>query len=138
MLQRLPRELDAYRERVDRFIADLDQEDYDHFAGLKEDFDLESIYGATRTSRASRRRGACAAVDGGFSSIELCGSRARAISARSREARGGGGEAEAKLKTTVDGEEIPFRMLRPAIANSDDRDRRERIERVRNERPRST
>ena len=39
------RELDAYRERIDRFIADLDQEYYDHFAGLKEDFDLESIYG---------------------------------------------------------------------------------------------
>ena len=29
------RELDAYRERIDRFIADLDQEYYDHFAGLK-------------------------------------------------------------------------------------------------------
>ena len=38
-----PRELDAYRERVDRFIADLDQEYYDHFAGLKDDFDLESV-----------------------------------------------------------------------------------------------
>ena len=40
---------------------------------------------------------------------------------------------EAKLKAPIDGEEIPFRMLRPTIANSDDRDRRERIERVRNE-----
>src|SRR4051812_28153378 len=37
------RELDTYRERIDRFIADLDQEYYEHFARL-EDFDLESIY----------------------------------------------------------------------------------------------
>ena len=29
-------ELDAYRERADRFIAELDEEDYLHYAGLKE------------------------------------------------------------------------------------------------------
>ena len=40
---------------------------------------------------------------------------------------------EAKLTATVDGEDIPFRMLRPAIANSADRGKRERIERERNE-----
>ena len=54
------RELDDYRERVDRFIADLDQEYYEHFAGLKDDFDLESIYGEyediTTLDQAQRMR----------------------------------------------------------------------------------
>ena len=31
-------------------------------------------------------------------------------------------DAEAELKATIDGEEIPFRMLHPAIANEPDRD----------------
>jgi hypothetical protein len=38
---------------------------------------------------------------------------------------------EAELEVTVDGETIPFRMLRPAMANEPDRDKRERIDRVR-------
>jgi oligoendopeptidase F len=42
-------------------------------------------------------------------------------------------ELEASLKASVDGEEIPYRNLRPAIANSEDRSRRERLERARNE-----
>ena len=66
------RELDAYRERIDRFIADLDQEYYEHFAGLKEEFDLESIYGeyedVTSLERAQRMQ---EAADGSFGSTEL-------------------------------------------------------------------
>ena len=38
------RELDAYREQADRFIAELDEEFYLHYAGLKESFDLSPIY----------------------------------------------------------------------------------------------
>src|SRR6184192_507488 len=38
------RELDAYREQADRFIAELDEEYYLHYAGLKESFDLTPIY----------------------------------------------------------------------------------------------
>jgi hypothetical protein len=129
------RELDAYRERIDRFIADLDQEYYDHFAGLKEDFDLESIYGeyedVTSLEQAQRMQ---EATDGSFGSIELwrfaCEGYLGALTRRQEERSA---ELEATLKAPIDGEEIPFRMLRPTIANSADRDRRERIERVRNE-----
>ena len=39
------RDLDAYRERADRFIATLDEEYYLHFAGHKERLELEAIYG---------------------------------------------------------------------------------------------
>jgi hypothetical protein len=129
------RELDEYRERIDRFIADLDQEYYDHFAGLKEDFDLESIYrdyeDVTSLEQAQRMQNA---VDGSFGSRELwrfaCEGYLGSLTRRYEEQAA---TLEAKLKATVDGEELPFRMLRPAIANSPDRDRRERIERVRNE-----
>src|SRR5437667_11412274 len=38
------RELDAYREQADRFIAELDEEFYLHYAGLKDTFDLTPIY----------------------------------------------------------------------------------------------
>src|SRR5206468_4750777 len=38
------RDLDAYREQADRFIAELDEEFYLHYAGLKESFDLSPIY----------------------------------------------------------------------------------------------
>ncbi|MBV8480282.1 MAG: hypothetical protein JOY72_08265 [Actinobacteria bacterium] len=42
-------------------------------------------------------------------------------------------ELEATLKAEVDGEEIPFRNLRPVIMNEPDRARRERLEHARNE-----
>ncbi len=37
-------QLDAYREQADRFIAELDEEYYLHYAGHKETLDLEEIY----------------------------------------------------------------------------------------------
>ena len=39
-------------------------------------------------------------------------------------------ELEAELEVTVDGETIPFRMLRPAMANEPDRGRREKLDRA--------
>ncbi len=38
------RELDAFRAQADRFIAELDEEFYLHYAGLKDTFDLTPIY----------------------------------------------------------------------------------------------
>ena len=73
-------------------------------------------------------------MDGSFSSTELarfaCEGYLGALTRRHEEQAA---TLEAKLKATVDGEEIPFRMLRPAIANSAERDRRARLERIRNE-----
>src|SRR6266545_6076349 len=106
-----PRELDVYRERIDRFIADLDQEYYEHFAGLKEDFDLESIYqryeDITSLEQARRMQ---AAVDGSFGSTELwrfaCEGYLGALTRRQEEEAA---TLEAKLTATIDGDEIPFR-----------------------------
>src|SRR5207247_880078 len=39
---------------------------------------------------------------------------------------------EAELSATVDGDEIPYRMIRPTMANEPDRAKRERLEHARN------
>jgi hypothetical protein len=130
-----PAELDRYRDRIDRFIADLDQEYYDHFAGLKVDFDLESVYANYEditTLEQAQRMGA--AVDGSFGSTELWRFACEGyLGNLTRRYEQDAATMEAKLTATIDGEELPFRMLRPAIANAADRGKRERIERVRNE-----
>ena len=38
------RELDSFRDAADRFIAEIDEEYYLHYAGLKETLELEQIY----------------------------------------------------------------------------------------------
>jgi hypothetical protein len=128
-------ELDAYRERVDRFIADLDQEYYDHFAGLKDDFELESVYRDYEditTLEMAQRIGQT--VDGSFRSVELWRFACEGyLGNLTRRYEQDAATMEAKLTATVDGEEIPFRMLRPAMANTEDRAKRERIERARND-----
>jgi hypothetical protein len=130
-----PSDLDRYRERVDRFIADLDQEYYDHFAGLKIEFDLESVYERYQditTLEAAQSVGA--AVDGSFRSTELWRFACEGFLGNlTRRFEQDAATTEATLTATVDGETIPFRMVRPAMANSDDRAKRERLERVRND-----
>jgi hypothetical protein len=129
------RELDGYREQADRFIAELDEEYYLHYAGLKESFDLVPIYERhaelTRLEQAQRIG---ASVDGDRRTRELwrfaceghMGDLTRDLA--EREAR-----LEAELEVTLDGETIPFRMIRPALANEPDRGRRRRLEEARNE-----
>ena len=56
------RELDAFRDEADRFIAELDEEYYLHFAGHKETLELEPIYERheelTKLETAQRLEGA--------------------------------------------------------------------------------
>jgi hypothetical protein len=128
-------DLKAYRERVDRFVADLDQEYYDHFAGLKPELDLESIYGEYEDITTLEQAQAIGqAVDGSFRSTELWRFACEGyLGNLTRAYEQDAATTEAKLKATIDGDEIPFRMLRPTIANSEDRAKRERLERVRND-----
>ena len=129
-----PRELDDYRERADRFIATIDEEYYLHFAGRKDTLDLEPIYEhyAELTSlEAANRIGA--AVDGNRRVRELWRFACTGyFGALTREHEERTASLEAGLAATVDGDEIPYRMLRPAIANEPDRARRARLEDARN------
>jgi hypothetical protein len=129
------RELDALRADADRFIAELDEEAYLHFAGLKDTYDLVPIYERhADLTELDTALSIGASVNGGRNTRELwkfaCEGYLGNFVNREQEKIA---ELEASLKPTVDGEEIAYRNLRPAIANSEDRGRRERLERTRNE-----
>ena len=47
-------ELDGIRERADRFIAELDEEYYLHYAGHKDTLDLSPFTAAPRACACSR------------------------------------------------------------------------------------
>ena len=128
------RQLDGLRADADRFMAELDEEAYLHFAGHKDTYDLVPIYerhpdltaletalslGATADGRNTRElwRFACEGYLGNFVNEE-----AERIA-----------ELEASLKAVVDGEEVAYRNIRPVIMNEADRGRRERLEQARNE-----
>ena len=125
-------ELDAYRAEADRFIAELDEEYYLHYAGLKDRLELEPIYerhGDLTTLERAQSLGA--AVDGDRRTRELWHFACEGYLGKlTREHAERQAEVEAELEVTVDGETIPFRMLRPTMANEPDRGRRERLDRA--------
>ena len=127
--------LDAYRERADRFIAELEREGFEHFAGLKPELELEAIYerfGDLTSLEQALAIGAQA--DGGGRLRELwrfaCEGYLGALTRSEDEQIA---RLEAGLEVNLDGECIPYRMLGPEIANCDDRGRRERLDRARAE-----
>ncbi|HVH51925.1 MAG TPA: hypothetical protein VM690_07250 [Gaiellaceae bacterium] len=129
------RQLDALRADADRFIAELDEEAYLHFAGHKDTYDLVPIYerhAELTTLETALRIGT--SVNGGRNTRELWRFACEGYLGNFvREEAERIAELEASLKATVDGEEIPYRNIRPTIGNEPERDRRERLERARNE-----
>ena len=123
-------ELDAYRVEADRFISALDEEYYLHYAGLKDRLELEEIYERhSDLTELERAQSLGAAVDGDRGVRELwhfaCEGYVGKLTRGHAERLAA---LEAELEVTVDGEAIPFRMLRPTIANEPDRSRRERLD----------
>ncbi|HET9323395.1 MAG TPA: hypothetical protein VFO03_05910 [Gaiellaceae bacterium] len=127
-------ELDTYRERVDRFIAELDQEYYLHYAGHKETLDLKPLYEAyPDLSELERAQSLGEAADGapGISELWRFASE-NYLAELTREHAERSATLEAQLEATVDGETVGYRMIRPTIANEEDRARRQRLEEARN------
>ena len=121
------RELDAFRDEADRFIAELDEEYYLHFAGHKETLELEPIY--ERHELLTKLDTAQRLADG---PTELWRFACEGyLGALTREHAEQIARVEAELEAEVDGEKIPFRMLRVALSNEADRARRARLERAR-------
>jgi hypothetical protein len=120
-------ELDRFRDEADSFIHDLDEEYYLHFAGLKETLDVEEVYeryeDLTRLETAQTLRAAPTEL-WRFACEGYLGNLTREHQARVAK-------AEAELEATVDGETIPYRMLRVAMSNEPDRDKRQRLEEAR-------
>jgi hypothetical protein len=128
------RELDAYRDEADRFIAALDEEYYLHYAGHKATLDLEPIY-ARHSDLTTLERAQSIGL-----SVEHGGARVRQLwrfacegylGNLTKEQAERSARIEAELTAEVDGETVPFRMLRPLMANSDERSTREHIDRIR-------
>jgi hypothetical protein len=121
------RELDDFRDRGDRFIADLDEEYYLHFAGLKDTLDVEQVYerygDLTKLETAQKMQGAPTEL-WRFACEGFLGNLTR----RHQEKLA---KAEAELEATVDGTQIPYRMLRTVMSNEADRDTRKRLEEAR-------
>jgi oligoendopeptidase F len=121
------RELDRFRDQADSFIRELDEEYYLHFAGLKETLDVEQIYERyeelTKLETAQKLKGAPTEL-WRFACEGFLGNLTREHQARVAK-------AEAELEATVDGERIPYRMLRVAMSNEPDRDKRRRLEEAR-------
>ncbi|HEU5287815.1 MAG TPA: hypothetical protein VFV20_05380 [Candidatus Limnocylindria bacterium] len=129
------RELDAYRDQADRFIAELDEEFYLHYAGLKDDFDIVSIYERhANLTTLDQANSIALAVNGGSRVRELWRFACEGyLGNLTRDQAQRIARTEAELSTTVDGEPLPFRMLRPTIANEADRPKRLELERRRQE-----
>ncbi len=130
-----PRELDAYREQADRFVAAIDEEYYLHYAGHKDSLDLTPIYEEfAELTTLERARTIGEAVDGDRRIRELWRFACQGyLGNLTREHAERAARLEAELTATVDGDEISFRMIRPTIANEPDRTRRRRLEQARNE-----
>jgi hypothetical protein len=129
------RDLDEYRERADRFIARLDEEYYLHFAGHKERLELAAIYGEfSDLTTLEQALSIGAAVNGSAGIRELWRFACEGyLGQLTKELEEKLARTEAELTTTVDGEKIPFRMIKPKIMNEADRGKRERLEQIRNE-----
>jgi hypothetical protein len=121
------RELDAFRDEADSFIRDLDEEYYLHFAGLKETLDVEQVYERyeelTKLETAQKLKDAPTEL-WRFACEGFLGNLTREHQARLAK-------EEAELEATVDGATIPYRMLRVAMSNEPDRDKRKRLEEAR-------
>jgi hypothetical protein len=121
------RDLDRFRAEADDFIHDLDEEYYLHFAGLKDTLDVEQVYerygDLTRLETAQSLQEAPTEL-WRFACEGYLGNLTREHQARIAK-------SEAELEATIDGETIPYRMLRVAMSNEPDRDKRQRLEETR-------
>ena len=128
------RELDEYRSGADRFLAELAEEYYLHYAGHKPEFELRSIYErhADLTDLETVKR-VGEAVDG-RENLELFRFGCEGYLG---ELTRGHAERIAALEATLEvphgGETLGYRMLKPTIANEPDRNVRARLEALRNE-----
>jgi hypothetical protein len=129
------REIDGLSADAERFSTELDEESYLHFSGQKETYDIAPIYERhARLTELDTALALGASVAGIHRRRELwkfaCeGYLGNFVTAEAERIAG----LEATLSATLDGDEIPFRMLRPRLMNEDDRGRREQLSEFRTE-----
>jgi hypothetical protein len=130
-----PAELESIRGRADRFLAELLDEWYMHYAGHKDTLEIAGIYDRYPELTSLENANALgASVDGDHGVRELwhfgCAEYLANLTKKHAEQIAA---LEAKLEATVNGDTVGFRMLRPAMANEPDRAKRHALEQARNE-----
>ncbi|HWC87966.1 MAG TPA: hypothetical protein VG388_15640 [Solirubrobacteraceae bacterium] len=133
-------DLKAYRESAEEFVAELTAEFYRHYAGLKEDFEIEAIYGKhdalfTRAAVEDLRELAATPPPGTderrrrrmLLDFAVEGHLGRATKALDAELA----RREAELAVELDGERIGYRESAVVQANEPDAGRRAEIEEAR-------
>jgi hypothetical protein len=129
------REIDGLSAEAEQFSSEVDEESYLHFSGQKETYDLAPIYARhARLTELDTALALGASVGGVRTRRELwkfaCeGYLANFVTAEAERIA----ELEATLSAAFDGEEIPFRMLRPRLMNEEDRGKREQLSAFRTE-----
>ena len=130
-----PDRLESLRGQADRFLTEMLDEWYRHYAGHKDTLDIAEIYERypeLTSLETANGLGATADGDRGVRELwklgcsEYLGNLTKTHAERIAS-------LEATLETTVNGETVGFRQLRPAMSNEPDRDRRRALEAARNE-----
>jgi hypothetical protein len=132
-------DLDTYRGSAEEFVAELDREFYRHYAGLKDDYELEPIYDRHRAlfergAVEELRSLAAGAVDGSEQQRRLRMLLDFAVDGHLGQLTRGFEEEiarrEATLSVQVGGERIGFREVPVRQANEPDADRRAELEQL--------
>jgi hypothetical protein len=115
----------AYRTDAEEFVSSLDREYYQHFAGLKDEFDIEPIY-ERHSDLFSADNVKRLQEEGTRHLLEFAvhGFIGRATKAEQAELA----RREAALEIELDGKPIPYRQAAVVQANEPDPERRAAIE----------
>ena len=123
-------DVNDYRVEAEEFLTALDREYYRHFAGLKDDFEIEAIY--ARHGRLFSRE-AVEALRQGDNRVLLRFAAEGYVEQAVKELSAEFARLEASLEVEVDGETYPYRQAAVVQANESDPARRRALEDARNE-----
>jgi hypothetical protein len=123
-------DVNDYRAQAEEFLSAIDREYYLHFAGLKDDFEIEAIY--TRHAALFSRE-AVEGLRGGESRTLLKFAAEGYVEQAVKELSAELARLEAGLEVEVDGETYPFRQAAVVQANERDAARRRALDEARNE-----
>ena len=122
--------VDEYRAEAETFLTAIDREYYEHFAGLKDDFEIEAIY--ERHARLFSRDAVDSLRDGDSPTLLKFAAEGyveQAVKDLSAEFA----RLEASLEVELDDKSIPYRQAAVIQANERDPARRRALENARNE-----
>ena len=123
-------DVNAYRAEAEEFLSTIDREYYLHFAGLKDDYEIEAIY-ARHASLFSRE--AVETLREGDSRVLLKFAAEGYVEQAVKELSAEFARLEAALEVKLDDEIYPFRQAAVVQANESDAERRRAMEEARNE-----